>query len=56
MPELSRPHDVSGLTAGELERTKRELAARQWTYVREYAEAKGPVVEEILARARGEAE
>ena len=27
MPELSRPHDVSGLTAGELERTRRELAA-----------------------------
>jgi hypothetical protein len=27
VPELSRPHDVSGLTAGELERTRRELAA-----------------------------
>ena len=25
MPDLIRPHDVSGLTAGELERTRREL-------------------------------
>ena len=27
MPDANRPHDVSSLTAGELERTKRELAA-----------------------------
>jgi hypothetical protein len=27
MPDLSRPHDVTGLTAGELERARRELQA-----------------------------
>jgi GrpB-like predicted nucleotidyltransferase (UPF0157 family) len=30
---------------------KRELAARHWTYVQEYADAKGEVVEGIIARA-----
>jgi len=34
------------------ERTKRELAARDWKYVQNYADAKSAVVEEILARAR----
>jgi len=33
------------------ERTKRELAAREWAYVQDYADAKGDVVEEIIARA-----
>ena len=33
------------------ERTKRELAAREWTYVQDYADAKTEVVEEIIARA-----
>jgi GrpB-like predicted nucleotidyltransferase (UPF0157 family) len=33
------------------ERTKRALAARQWRYVQNYADAKTKVVEEILARA-----
>jgi GrpB-like predicted nucleotidyltransferase (UPF0157 family) len=33
-------------------RTKRELAARQWKYVQNYADAKTAVVEEIIARAR----
>jgi GrpB-like predicted nucleotidyltransferase (UPF0157 family) len=33
------------------ERTKRELAAREWDYVQDYADAKGQVVETILARA-----
>jgi GrpB-like predicted nucleotidyltransferase (UPF0157 family) len=33
------------------ERTKRELAAREWTYVQDYADAKTAVVEEILSRA-----
>jgi GrpB-like predicted nucleotidyltransferase (UPF0157 family) len=32
--------------------TKRELAARQWTYVQNYADAKSPVIEAIIARAR----
>ena len=36
------------------ERTKRELARRDWKYVQNYADAKTAVVEEILARARGE--
>ena len=33
-------------------RTKRELAARTWTYVQEYADAKSEVVAAILGRAR----
>jgi GrpB-like predicted nucleotidyltransferase (UPF0157 family) len=33
------------------ERTKRELAAREWAYVQDYADAKTEVVEDILARA-----
>jgi GrpB-like predicted nucleotidyltransferase (UPF0157 family) len=33
------------------QRTKRELAANEWTYVQDYADAKTVVVEEILARA-----
>jgi GrpB-like predicted nucleotidyltransferase (UPF0157 family) len=37
------------------ERTKRELAARDWDWVQHYADAKTEVVEEIVARARGEA-
>jgi GrpB-like predicted nucleotidyltransferase (UPF0157 family) len=32
-------------------RTKRDLAARQWTYIQQYADAKTEVVQEILARA-----
>jgi GrpB-like predicted nucleotidyltransferase (UPF0157 family) len=34
------------------EDTKRELAARTWKYRQNYADAKGSVVQEILARAR----
>ena len=34
------------------ERTKRELAQRDWKYVQHYADAKSDVVEEILERAR----
>jgi GrpB-like predicted nucleotidyltransferase (UPF0157 family) len=33
------------------ERTKRELAARRWKYVQNYADAKNGVVDDILARA-----
>jgi GrpB-like predicted nucleotidyltransferase (UPF0157 family) len=32
-------------------RTKRELAARTWTYIQNYADAKSDVVHEILGRA-----
>jgi GrpB-like predicted nucleotidyltransferase (UPF0157 family) len=34
------------------QRTKRELATRQWRYVQNYADAKSEVVETIIARAR----
>jgi GrpB-like predicted nucleotidyltransferase (UPF0157 family) len=34
------------------ERTKRELAQREWKYAQNYADAKTGVVEEIIARAR----
>lgn len=34
------------------ERTKRELAAQDWKYVQNYADAKSAVVQDILARAR----
>jgi GrpB-like predicted nucleotidyltransferase (UPF0157 family) len=33
------------------ERTKRDLAAREWAYVQDYADAKTEVVEEIITRA-----
>ena len=35
-------------------RAKRELAARRWAYVQDYADAKSSVVEAILARAQAE--
>ena len=38
------------------ERTKRELARKDWRYTQNYADAKTAVVEEILARARGNVE
>lgn len=34
------------------EETKRRLAAKSWTRVQDYADAKSEVVEEIIARAR----
>ncbi len=33
---------------------KRELAAREWRYVQNYADAKSAVVQEINARAQSE--
>jgi GrpB-like predicted nucleotidyltransferase (UPF0157 family) len=36
------------------ERTKRELARKDWKYTQNYADAKTTVVEEILRRARGD--
>jgi GrpB-like predicted nucleotidyltransferase (UPF0157 family) len=38
------------------ERTKRELAAREWKYMQHYADAKTAVVEAILDRADGSSE
>jgi GrpB-like predicted nucleotidyltransferase (UPF0157 family) len=34
------------------QRAKRELAARTWVYVQNYADAKSEVVEAIIARAQ----
>jgi GrpB-like predicted nucleotidyltransferase (UPF0157 family) len=34
------------------ERTKRELATRDWQYLQDYADAKSAVVQEIMARAQ----
>jgi GrpB-like predicted nucleotidyltransferase (UPF0157 family) len=34
------------------QRTKRELADRQWEYVQDYADEKSSVVEEIISRAQ----
>jgi GrpB-like predicted nucleotidyltransferase (UPF0157 family) len=36
------------------ERTKRELARKDWKYMQNYADAKTAVIEEILTRARGD--
>jgi GrpB-like predicted nucleotidyltransferase (UPF0157 family) len=36
------------------ERSKRELAAQNWKYVQNYADAKSQVVAEIMGRALGE--
>jgi GrpB-like predicted nucleotidyltransferase (UPF0157 family) len=33
-------------------RTKRELAARRWDYIQDYADAKSSVVEGIISRAQ----
>jgi GrpB-like predicted nucleotidyltransferase (UPF0157 family) len=37
----------------QYERTKRDLARREWKYTQQYADAKTEVIEEILARAQG---
>jgi GrpB-like predicted nucleotidyltransferase (UPF0157 family) len=50
---LFRERLRSNRTDRELyERTKRELALREWKYVQNYADAKAAVVEEIIARVR----
>jgi GrpB-like predicted nucleotidyltransferase (UPF0157 family) len=46
-----RTHDEDRLL---YERTKRDLAARQWKYVQHYADAKTEVVAAIMARALAE--
>ena len=48
-----RAHDDERLL---YERAKRDLAAREWTYLQDYADAKTMIVEEIAARARGGAD
>ena len=50
---LFRDHVRSRSDERELyERTKRELAARRWEYIQDYADAKSAVIEEIILRAR----
>ena len=50
-----RDHLRSNAADRELyERTKRELAAKEWKYVQNYADAKSEVVQQILARAKGD--
>jgi GrpB-like predicted nucleotidyltransferase (UPF0157 family) len=50
-----RDHLRSDAADRELyERTKRELAARRWAYVQQYADAKSEVVEAILLRSQAE--
>jgi GrpB-like predicted nucleotidyltransferase (UPF0157 family) len=46
-----RTHDDDRLL---YERTKRDLAAREWKYVQHYADAKTDVVADIMARALAE--
>jgi GrpB-like predicted nucleotidyltransferase (UPF0157 family) len=41
---------ASAAERGLYERTKRELAAREWRYLQQYADAKSAVVREILDR------
>lgn len=43
---------TDGAERGLYERTKRDLAARDWKYVQHYADAKGEIVEAIIERAR----
>jgi GrpB-like predicted nucleotidyltransferase (UPF0157 family) len=45
-----RSHDDDRL---HYETTKRELAARNWPYIQNYADAKSEIVESIIAKARG---
>ena len=48
-----RDHLRSDAADRELyEATKRELAARRWTYIQQYADAKTQVIEAILERSR----
>lgn len=49
-----RDHLRANLADREIyESRKRELAARNWTYIQNYADAKTDVIEEIIARASG---
>jgi len=54
VPRMLRFRDHLRTNAGDrelYERTKRELAAQEWKYVQNYADAKSEVVQEILSRA-----
>ncbi len=62
MPDVIRPHDAGGLTAGELERTRRELQA-SLTLARPDSPARVPILAylsaidaELAGRGTGTAE
>ena len=48
MPDPGRPHDVSGLTAGELERARRELRT-SLALVRPDSPARVPILAQLSA-------
>jgi len=48
MPDLVRTHDVGGLTAGELDRTRRELEANL-ALVRRDSPARVPILAHLRA-------
>jgi hypothetical protein len=48
VPEAGRPHDVSGLTAGELDRARRELRA-SLALTKEGSPALMPIVARLKA-------
>ena len=55
VPETSRPHDATGLTAGELERARRELQA-SLALARPDSPARGPIMAHLNALNAGLAE
>jgi hypothetical protein len=48
VPETGRPHDVTGLTASELERARRQLQA-SLALVRLASPARGPILAHLSA-------
>jgi hypothetical protein len=48
VPDPNRPHDVTGLTAGELERARRELHA-SLALARPDSPARGPILAHLSA-------
>ena len=48
VPETSRPHDVTGLTDGELERARRELQA-SLALARPDSPVRGPILAHLNA-------
>lgn len=55
VPETSRPHDVTGLTTGELEWARRELQA-SLALARPDSPARGPIMAQLNALNTGLAE
>ena len=51
-PDFVQPPHTRGDERALYQRTKRELAARRWDYIQDYANAKSSVVEGIISRAQ----